>query len=134
MEPRPSRRVKFVRADLQSLSASKCLARVELERPESGNYVGSSTGSCPDVEGLKAAARASVEALVQAAGSERHELEVHEVRALEAFGRTAVIVHVAARRGDCRQDLMGLCVVGTDAPQAAAMAVLNAANRFFDVG
>ncbi len=134
MENRASRRVKFVRADLQSLPKSRCLARVELARPASGNYVGSSVGAGPDIEGLRAAVRAAAEALVFAAGPEQHELKVHGVGLIDALGRPAVMVHLAARQGDRSQALMGVCLMGTDPAHAAALAVLNATNRFFDVG
>lgn len=133
MADRPPRRVKFVRASLESLAPDQCLATVELERPEQGTFVGTATGGCPDVEGLRASAQAAADALMQAVG-ETHLLEVHEVELFDAFGKSAVLVHVAAQVQDRPQALMGFCVAGDDAPRAAALAVLNATNRVLDIG
>lgn len=133
MPERSPRRVKFVRAQLEQLSQNQCLAKVELERLEQGSYVGTATGAGPGVEGLRATARAAAEALMQAVG-EQNVLEVHEVELFDAFGQSAVLVHLAARLQDRTQALMGFCVAGADPTRAAALAVLNAANRVLDVG
>ena len=131
MPSRSTRRVRFVQAELQRLSAVLCMARVELERPEAGGYVGTAVG--PEVEGLRAAAKAAADALMQAVGDD-HVLEVQGVELLSAFGRPAVVVHVGARHQQRWQSLMGFCVAGQDPTRAAALAVLNAANRVLDVG
>ncbi|MBI2537939.1 MAG: hypothetical protein HYW06_13460 [Gemmatimonadetes bacterium] len=128
-----ARRVKFVRASLEQLSPTQCLAKVELARAEAGNYVGTATGGCPDVEGLKASAQAAVDALMQAVGKE-HLIEVHDVEVFDAFGQSAVLVHLAAQLQDRTQALMGFCVAGGDPARAAALAVLNATNRVLDIG
>jgi len=130
---RPPRRVRFVRASLERLSQNQCLATVELERPEAGSYVGTATGGCPEVEGLRASARAAVDALMQAVG-EQHRIEVHDVQVFDAFGHSAVLVHLAAQVQDRTQALMGFCVAGEDPTRAAALAVLNATNRVLDIG
>ncbi len=133
MPDRPPRRVKFVRASLEQLAPNQCLATVELERPEQGTYVGTATGACPDIERLRASARAAADALMQAVG-EQHLIEVHDVEVFDAFGQSAVLVHLAAQVQDRTQALMGFCVAGADPTRAAALAVLNAANRVLDVG
>lgn len=133
MAHRPPRKVKFVRASLETLAPNQCLAKVELERAEAGTFVGTATGGCPDVEGLRASAQATADALMQAVG-EQHLIEVHDVEVFDAFGKQAVLVHVAAQLQDRTQALMGFCVTGEDPPRAAALAVLNATNRVLDVG
>ncbi len=133
MSNRPPRRVKFVRAQLQELSPRQCLARVELERGEAGNFVGSATGACQAEEGLRVTAQAAAAALMQAVGGE-HRLQVHGVEVFKAFGQAAVLVHLADQHRERTQALMGFCVAGEDPTRAAALAVLNAANRVLDVG
>jgi hypothetical protein len=95
--------------------------------------VGTATGGPPEREGLQASARAAADALMQAVG-EKHLLEVHNVEMFEAFGHSAVLVHLAAQVQDRTQALMGFCVAGADPARAAALAVLNATNRVLDVG
>ena len=133
MPDRPPRRVKFVRASLEQLAPNQCLAKVELSGPEEGTYVGTATGACPDVEGLRATAQAAADALMQAVGEE-HLIEVHGVEVFDAFGQSAVLVHLAAQLQDRTQALMGFCVAGSDPARAAALAVLNATNRALDIG
>jgi len=130
---RPPRRVKFVRASLELLAPNHCLAKVELEGEKQHSFVGTATGGNPDQEGLRVSARAAADALMQAVG-EKNLLEVHEVELFDAFGQSAVLVHLAAQLQDRTQALMGFCVAGGDPTRAAALAVLNAANRVLDVG
>ncbi len=130
---RPPRRVKFVHAELQHLSPTQCMARVQLEDPEAGGYVGTAVGACAVEEGLQATAKATAAALMQAVGQD-HSLEVHGVELFEAFGQSAVLVHLGARLHERTLALMGFCVAGEDPTRAAALAVLNAANRVLDVG
>ncbi len=133
MAHRAPRKIKFVRASLETLAPNQCLAKVELERAEAGTFVGTATGGCPDLDGLRASARATADALMQAVGEE-HVIEVHDVEVFDAFGQSAVLVHVAAQLHDRTQALMGFCVAGEDRARAAALAVLNATNRALDIG
>jgi hypothetical protein len=82
---------------------------------------------------LQATARAAAEALTQAVGG-AHQLRVEGVETLDTFGRSAILVHLADQQRDRTQALMGFCVAGQDPARAAALAVLNAANRVLDVG
>jgi len=116
---------------VQRLSSAACMARVELERPEAGGYVG--TAVAPEAEGLRATARAAVDALMQAMGDEQ-VLEVQGIKLMSAFGQPAVVVHLGARRRQDWQSLMGFCMAGQDPTRAAALAVLNATNRALNVG
>jgi hypothetical protein len=131
MPERPQRRVRFVQAELQRLSAAACMARVELERREAGGYVGTAVAS--EAEGLRATAKAAADALMQAAASD-HVLEVHDVKLLNVFGKLTVVVQVGAKQQERWVSLMGFCVAGQDPTRAAALAVLHATNRVLDAG
>lgn len=133
MSDRPSRRVRFVRASLELLPTHEFLARVQLQRDQGESVVGKATGGDSSAAGLEAAARAAAEALTQAVGGS-HQLSVQGVETLEAFGREAILVHLADQQPHRTQALMGFCVAGNDPTRAAALAVLNAANRALDVG
>ena len=133
MPERPPRRVKFVRASLELVAPDECLAQVELERGEVGSFLGKARGGRSSQEGLQATARAAADALTQAVGG-GHQLRVHGVETLDTFGRPAILVHLADQQASRTQALMGFCVAGQDPTRAAALAVLNAANRVLDVG
>jgi hypothetical protein len=45
-----------------------------------------------------------------------------------------VLVSVSAQRQQVSRELLGFCPVEGDAPRAAALAVLNATNRFLGLG
>ena len=133
MRSRLPRRIKFVGAQLQRLSGNQCLARVQLQQAESGSYVGTAVGASPDDEGLRATAKATAAALMQAMGRD-HSLEVHDVKLFHAFGQSAVLVELGAKQQERNQEVMGFCVAGGDPTRAAALAVLNATNRVLDAG
>jgi DNA-binding NarL/FixJ family response regulator len=122
-----------VRASLEVVAPDECLAQVQLERAEEGSFVGKARGGRSSEEGLQTAARAAAEALMLAVGG-AHRLRVEGVETLETFGRAAVLVYLADQQRDKTQALMGFCVAGADPTRAAALAVLNAANRALDVG
>jgi hypothetical protein len=48
--------------------------------------------------------------------------------------KTAVVVTLAVTRGTEQQTLLGVCDAGDDPVRAAALAVLNATNRFLEPG
>lgn len=133
MAERIPRRVKFVRASLEPVASDECLAQVELERSDVGVFLGKARGGRSTEEGLQATAQAAADALTQAVGG-GHRLQVHGVETLDTFGRAAILVHLADQQQDRTQALMGFCVAGLDPTRAAALAVLNAANRVLDVG
>jgi hypothetical protein len=125
--------VRFVRASLEVVAPDECLAQVQLDRGEEGSFVGKARGGRSSEEGLQAAAKAAAEALTQAVGG-GHRLRVEGVEMLDTFGRPAILVYLADQQQDKTQALMGFCVAGQDPARAAALAVLNAANRVLDVG
>lgn len=134
---REPRVVKFVKAEL-SQEAGKCRAQVELNRDQGRSYFGTAEGRCESPENLRTVAQACANALLQAAAvggdPTLFEIRVNQVAIQAAFGKETVLVSVAGTYFKQRRDLLGLCVIETDPARAAALAVLNATNRFLGVG
>ncbi len=135
MERKP-RIVRFIRADVQQ-AGGRCRAEVELERERTGRYVGTSEGGA-GANGapadLRCVAEAAARALCQAVGAPDNIVTVHGVETVDTFGQEAVVVSLAANEAKGPRPLMGFCLTGRDRLRAAALAVLNGTNRFFDVG
>jgi hypothetical protein len=130
----PQRTVRFLEVQLEPSEGDEWTARVRLSTAQAPRCIGASRGPRLDPEGLRLLAEATAKALVQAVGPADHELEVHGIEQVKVFGRRALVVYVSARHGDRRQSLMGFSVADTNPPKAAALAVLNAVNRFWGVG
>jgi hypothetical protein len=136
---RAPRVVKFIKAELDE-SAGKCRARVELKHLQRGDrsYFGTAEASCDEPENLRAVAQATANALLQAAGTEGdaagYEIRVNQLAVQDAFGKQCVLVSVAGMYFKQTRDLLGVCVIENDPVRSAALAVLNAANRFLGVG
>ncbi|MBI4499530.1 MAG: hypothetical protein HY700_00045 [Gemmatimonadetes bacterium] len=127
-----SRKVRFVKATLHRDEA-RSRASVELERPGSGSYIGTADGPASDLDDFRAGAQAAAQAVQQAADSEDARVEVRGLELIKAVGETVVIVSVSASFGKETRALFGVCQVHDDPASAAAMAVLNATNRVFDL-
>lgn len=134
---REPRVVKFVKAELVQ-EGGKCTARVELNRDPGRSYFGTAEGSCASPESLRTVAQACANALLQAAAvggdPSLFEIRVNQVAIQAAFGKETVLVSVAGTYFKQRRDLLGLCIIETDPARSAALAVLNATNRFLGVG
>lgn len=134
---REPRVVKFVKAELIK-GGAKCTAKVELNRAEGRSYFGSAEGACDGPESLRAVAQACANALLQAAAAggdpSLFEIRVTAVAVQAAFGKETVLVSVSGTYFKQRRDLLGLCIVDGDPVRSAALAVLNATNRFLGVG
>jgi hypothetical protein len=127
---RPRRHVRFVRSELQLRSApGQCTAQVEL-RGAANTYVGEAEDGCAGDPGLRCVAQATARALHPLG----HGLEIEDVGTVEALGRQAVVVRVRARYEDDERTLHGFCVIQDNPERAATLAVLNAVNRFLDIG
>ncbi len=83
-----------------------------------------------DVEGLRAAAQATADALEDLG----HAVEVEGVEVVQALGEPAVVVRVAAQHEGETRRLVGFCLSGDDPMKATVLAVLNATNRFLEIG
>ncbi|HEX9582226.1 MAG TPA: hypothetical protein VF970_14075 [Gemmatimonadales bacterium] len=127
---KPSRAVRFVRAQIDPLPNGQCQAQVEIERPGSGLSTGIAQGGSGQADALRAVARAAADALTEAFRTEGAKIRVRGVQVQEAFAQTVVIVSVAATQGTRSQSLLGICDGAADAARATALAVLNGTNRF----
>ena len=67
------------------------------------------------------------------ADSDDAHVEIRDLEVVKLFGDTLVVVSVVARLKDDTRSLYGVCQVRDDGASAAAMAVLNATNRVFDL-
>lgn len=134
MIQRPPRQLRFVGAQIDQLSEGRCRARVELADSAQGAYAGTVEGLCWDEDRVRSAAEATATALTQMLGFDTGALRVQGVEITEAFGHRLVMVALDARHGQENRSLMGFCVIDEDPIRAAALAVLNATNRFLNLG
>jgi len=134
MANRPPRLVKFVSAEVEQLSEDRCRAQVELLHQDGKTHLGKTEGGCAQAERLRLAAQAAADAVRSAVGGTGDQLEVTGATITEAFGKRTVFVQVAALYIGQRRELMGFCLIDPDPARAAALALLNAVNRFLGIG
>jgi len=134
MANRPPRLVKFVSAEVEQLSEDRCRAQVELLHQDGKAHLGKVEGGCAQAERLRLAAQAAADAVRSAVGGTGDQLEVTGATITEAFGKRTVFVQVAALYIGQRRELMGFCLIDPDPARAAALALLNAVNRFLGIG
>ncbi len=131
---RPARLVKFVSAEIEHLSGDRCRGKVELAHQSGATHWGTAEGSCEDADCLRLAAQAAANAVQVAVCGTGDKLEVSGTTITQAFGKRTVFVQVAALYLGQRRELMGFCLIDPDPARAAALAVLNAVNRFLGIG
>lgn len=129
MTERLPRNVRFVLTRLESLAPDRCGAVVELQGA-AATYTGRAEGGRDDTGGLRAAAQATTGAL-QDLG---HQVSLENIEMIRALGEAAVVVRVRAQQDGETRHLVGFSLAGDDPMRAAALAVLNATNRFFEIG
>ncbi|MBI4500308.1 MAG: hypothetical protein HY700_04015 [Gemmatimonadetes bacterium] len=113
----------------------RVLARVKLERPSRGFYIGTAELGQAPAGDLRCSAEAALHALSQAVGHVTPvRFELRDVETFEAFGKEAVMVCLTVTIEHQSRTLMGFCPVGEDRAKAAARAVLDATNRLLGVG
>jgi len=134
MANRPPRLVKFVSAEVEQLSQDQCRTRVELQHQDGTSHLGTAEGGCAEAERLRLAAQAAADAVKHAVCGTGDQLTVTGATITEAFGKRTVFVHVDALYIGQRRELMGFCLIDPDPTRAAALAVLNALNRFLGIG
>jgi hypothetical protein len=134
MGERPPRLVKFLSAEVQQPAQGKCRARVELLHEDGKTYVGEADGDCDEPARLRLAAQAAADCVRQAVAGKGDKLDVAGATITEAFGKRTVFVQVNAIYLGQRRELMGFCLIDPDPVRAAALAVLNAVNRFLGIG
>jgi hypothetical protein len=134
MPPLPARLIRFVSAETEEGSGGQWRSRVVLLHQDGQTHVGEAEGAGEGSSAFALAARASAQAVLRAVGGPGDALEVTGATVTEAFGKRTVFVQVEARYRGQRRELMGFCLVDPDPARAAALAVLNAVNRFLGIG
>ena len=107
----------------------RCRAEVELTRVGGGMFVGTREGRGTETVALRCAAQASVDAIQQVVESDR-SFELLGVKTVHAFDTVIVIVSVGVTDQDGRRSFVGTYVADQGVERAAAVAVLNATNRY----
>ena len=107
----------------------RCHAEVELTRRSGDHVVGTREGRGTEIVALRCAGQATVDALQKVVGPER-TFELLGVKSVHAFDSVIVIVCVGVTDPDGHRRLVGTFVADRGAERAAAVAVLNATNRY----
>jgi hypothetical protein len=131
LEGTPQERLKFVRLTFENLPKHHCRAQVTLERKAGNQFV----GTCEHIDSrtgrLRSAAKATVEAIGRAVDAHEDAFELLDLKTVNAYESTAVLVAVSVRHSGGEQRMSGFCVVDPENPErAASLAVLNGTNRF----
>ena len=129
MANRSPRQVRFLSAAINNTAPDRCVVKVEVRAPNQ-TCSGTAEGGSDEAGQLHSAALATNEAL-RALG---HKVELDDVAALSILGDWCVAVRVIAEHEGERRRLMGFCVAGNDVLKATVLAVLNATNRFLEIG
>jgi len=122
-------RLIFSNFIFNSFPDGRCRAQVELTRMSGGMFVGTREGKGAETVALRCAAEATVDAIQQVVESGR-SLELLGVKSVHAFDSVIVIVSVGVTDQDGRRRFVGTYVADHGAERAAAVAVLNATNRY----
>ncbi len=107
----------------------RCRAEVELTRRGGDKFVGLREGKGAETVALRCAAQASVDAIQKVVDPER-TFELLGVKSVLAFDTVIVIVSVGVTDSKGHRRLVGTYVADQGAERAAAVAVLNATNRY----
>ncbi|MHB1329701.1 MAG: hypothetical protein ACYC2K_15995, partial [Gemmatimonadales bacterium] len=122
------RRLYFDDVEVRRSRAKGVTCRVTLRKGES-SYVGEAEGMENERSRVDLAARATLQAIVEAEGMEGR-LSVDGVQRISAFGREFAFVAVAARMERMNALLTGTCEIRESLETAGALAVLDATNRW----
>lgn len=132
MKNQHSRKVRFVKATLERTDEGSH-ASVELSGEGDARFTGSADGRASDEELLRTGALAAATAVAEASGVRGATVEVKDIAVLHEFGAEIVLVSIEGTVRDQTKQLYGVCSVRGDLAAAAALAVLNATNRVFDL-
>jgi hypothetical protein len=134
MPERQPRLIKFVSAEIEQLSEDRCRSSVELAHLDGESHVGTAEGGCGEGDRLRLAAEATANAVHAAVCGQGDRLDVTGATITQAFGKRTVFVQVTALYLGQHRELMGFCLIDPDPTRAAALATLNAVNRFLGIG
>lgn len=118
----------FEDVEVRRSRAKGIACRVTLKKGDEV-FVGEAEGMENERSRIELAARAALQALVQAEPTER-ALALDGVRLIEAFDREFVFVGVTARYARSSALLTGSCEIRESAETASVLAVLDATNRW----
>ena len=126
------RRIEFVSVAVEPLPGGPQRVRVQLWRRRPTTTSGETfLGSAEGVDAVHASAEATLNALRQALPDAARIQNVVSVEMLDALGTTLIGTAISAYHGGELRLLLGFCNMrGSEAPVAAARAVLDATNRF----
>jgi hypothetical protein len=122
------RRYYFEDVEVRRSRVKGVTCRVTLRRGDD-SFSGEAEGVESERSRADLAARAAVQAILSAEGSER-SLALDGVKIVEAFDREFVFVGVTARWGRDTALLTGSCEIRDSAETASVLAVLDATNRW----
>ena len=133
MTEKSAERLSFSDFQFNRFPNGLCRAEVCLTLSDHPAYTGHSDGSGSATGVLRCAALASIAALQQAIQADV-TIELLGVKGVSAFDSTIVIVSIGVRDDGRYQKLVGAYVADEGMERAAAVAVLNATNRYFANG
>jgi len=129
---RPYRRVRFVKVEIKMLPRGRCRAFVDLVHETGDVYVGSADGR--DSARLEVVANATADAIRQIVHGSEETLVINGVVILKIFGKRSVVAAATVSYENQVGHVQGICSAGEDVHRSAALAVLNATNRFLGLG
>ena len=132
MIQRPRRKVRFLKVELKVLPKGQCRAFVELVKDTGDMFVGSADGR--DSARLDVVAAATGDAIRQIINGADDMLVVRGATLMRTFATKAVVAAASINYEGQKAYVEGICVMQEDVHKAAALAVLHATNRFFNIG
>ena len=126
------RSLYFEDVEVRRSRAKGVACRVTLKKGEE-SFVGEAEGMEHERSRMELAARATLQAIMQADGGTR-TLALDGVKLLDAFDREFVFVGVTTRIGRDSALMTGSCEVRDSMETAGALAVLDATNRWIENG
>jgi hypothetical protein len=124
------RLIRFVRAEVRQLTKDSCQAAVEIDLRGIGPFTATAAGPVEELDQLRTVARATADALSAAFDARGVKVRVVSVQLVASLTQRSVLATVAVSRGSDHRNLLGVCDATRDPVKAAALAVLNATNRF----
>ncbi len=122
-------RLIFTDFKFDNFPDARCRAEVELTRRSGTHVVGTREGRGAETVALRCAAQATVDAIQKVVDPER-SFELLGVKSVHAFDTVVVIVCVGVTDPQGHRRLVGTFVADRGPERAAAVAVLNATNRY----
>lgn len=123
-------RVKFHDFAFERMPDGRCRARVDLAWLAGQHFIGEAEGVASDTGEMRCAATAALNALARAVNNPSVQIQLLGVKSVRAFDAVVVIVALSATDGARSSRLVGSYLTESDVPRGAALAVLNATNRF----